>query len=384
MTTSPSLPLTATALDRIARVIADGASVVGLGESTRAAHETFTVRDQLFRRLVREHGFRALAVQDTADAARALHAYVRRDPDGAASAAAALATAWAPWRTTEMAAALDWIRAFNDEHADDPVHIFGVKPPQASPADYDAVLDHVRVTSPQQLAEVTRHLDPIRTAHQVDEHVQRARGLHPGRPFADHADDALAIVERLDDGTVLDRMRLIADFHRCSVAGSGTYAGDAEVWGNTILEQLRRTGQRVAYWDGVAHTCATPAALGLAPERGSRPTVGSVLRHHQGAAYVSVAIGFHHGESGAVTVPPPDPDWIDARLADETARSVWVNLREEGQRPQWRGPARLRVISGVYSTERDAAEHLAVADLPKSFDVLIHINRVSPAQGWAS
>ncbi|MEU1117419.1 MULTISPECIES: hypothetical protein [unclassified Streptomyces] len=31
---------------------------MGLGESTRAAHETFTVRDQLFRRLVREHGFR--------------------------------------------------------------------------------------------------------------------------------------------------------------------------------------------------------------------------------------------------------------------------------------------------------------------------------------
>ncbi|GAA3080809.1 hypothetical protein GCM10020000_78340 [Streptomyces olivoverticillatus] len=116
---------------------------------------------------------------------------------GEGSAESALDGAWRPWRTAEMAAALEWIRAFNEEHPDDPVRIFGVKPMQAQDADYDAVLEHVRESAPERLAEVASHLDPIRTAHRIDEHVQRARGTHPGRPFAEHARDALALIRSL-------------------------------------------------------------------------------------------------------------------------------------------------------------------------------------------
>ena len=182
------------------------------------------MRDQLFRRLVRQHGFRALAVQDDASVGAALDAYVT---DGADTAVSALADAWRPWRTAEMSAALEWIRAFNQDHPDNPVRIFGVKPAQARPADYHAVLEHVGHAAPHRLAELASHLEPIRTAHEIDEHVQRARGMHPGRPFAEHARDALAIVEQLPGFAVLARMRVIVDFHERSVAGRDNYAGDA-------------------------------------------------------------------------------------------------------------------------------------------------------------
>lgn len=44
------------------------------------------------------------------------------------------------------------------------------------------------------------------------------------------------------------------------------------------------------------------------------------------------------------------------------------------------GPAKARVISGVYDLSRDADEYLAVASLADAFDVLIHIRRVTPVR----
>lgn len=383
MTTTAD-PLTKAALDDLADAIAADATVVGLGESTRFAHETFTIRDQLFRRLVRKHGFRILAMQDDASVGQILDAYVT---GGTGTAASALGNAWRPWRTIETAAALDWIRAFNHDHPDDPVRIIGVKSAQVGSADYDAVLEHVGHAAPHLLPELTAHLRPIRTAHEIDEHVQRARGLHPGRPFAEHAREALAIVARLPNGPTADQIRdlmlRIVGYHEHSVAGRGDYAGDAHTWANTIIDHQHRTSLRVAYWDGIAHSAASPTALGLAPDRGPQPTVGSVLRQHYGMRYVSVAIGFHHGDLGVAVVPEPASDWLDARLGADGEPTRWLDVRREVRR-QWDGPAKARVISGVYEPARDAAEHLAVASLAEAFDVLVHVREVSPVHWLAT
>jgi erythromycin esterase len=378
--TTTASPLSQAALGELAGVIAAGAAVAGLGESTRFAHETFDVRDRLLRRLVERHGFRALALQDDAAVGARLNAYVT---GSAGTAESALESAWRPWRTTEMADALGWIRAFNDEHADDPVRVLGVKPAQARPEDYDAVLAHLRRTAPDRLAELAGHLEPIRTAHEIDEHVQRARGLHPGRPFAEHARDAFALLEQVP-GSDLDRMRLIVDFHERSVAGSGDYAGDARSWAETITEHRSRTGHRIAYWDGIAHTSAASTSLGLAPDRGTQATVGSVLRDHYGPAYVSVAIGFHHGDLGVASVPSPAPDWLDAHLTAAGEPARWLDLRTPDLRREWDHPAKARVISGIYDPARDDAEHLAVASASQAFDVLIQVHRVSPVHQLAA
>jgi erythromycin esterase len=375
--TSLAEPLSSAALDQLAEAIAVGATIAGLGESTRFAHQTFAVRDQLFRRLARRHGFQALAVQDDARAAARLDMYVN---GGAGTAAAALADAWHPWRTAEMVAALDWIRSFNHDHRDRSIRIFGVKPAQARPADYDAVLDHVRDAAPRRLAVLAAHLEPIRTAHQTDEHVQRARGIHPGRPFAEHARDALAIVEQLPDQGILPLMRRIVDFHERSVAGRHDYTGDARTWAAAIAGHQRRTGVRVAYWDSIAHTTATPVTLGIAPARGPQPTIGTMLRQQYGHGYVAAAIGFHHGDLGIANVPPPPPDWLDAQVGISAQPALWLDLRSPDLHRHWNAPATVRVISGIYDPVRDALEHLAVDNLPAALDVLVHLREVSPVR----
>lgn len=365
--------LSDTAIDELAATVAEGATIAGMGESTRFGHATFDLRDRILRRLVHDHGFRALAVQDSAGVGADLDAYVL----GEGTAEGALRNAWRPWKTAEMVATLEWIRAYNTGHADDPVRILGVKPVQAQPADYDAVLEAVGDAVPALAA----HLEPIRTAHQVDEHVQRARGIHPGRPFAEDARDALALVASVPDvdADALARMRLIVDFHERSVAGRGSFSSDAEVWAETVIEYQRRHGVRLAYWDGIGHTAATPVGVGLAPGDGADPTIGSVLRGRYGSGYVSLGIGFHHGDLGLAVVPEPSPDWVDAKLGEVDAPAHWLDLRADAAR--WAGPAKLRVISGVYTPERDADEHLAVASLVDAFDVLVQVREES-AVAW--
>ena len=356
----------------------------GIGESTRFAHETFGVRDQLFRRLVQDHGFRALAVQDGAAVAAGLDRYVRF---GSGSAESALQNAWRPWRTAEMAGALEWIRTFNRDHPDDPVRIFGIKPLQAGPR----TTTRSSTMSARQLRDLLEqaasHLDPIRTAHDIDEHVQRAQGIHPGRPFADHARDALALVESLPDPHPTMRRRrhpgadaLIVDFHQRSVAGRGSYAGERG--------RVGRRDRRLPGTYGATHRLLGRhrAHRGCAGHSrpGSRARSASHRRQSAakpiGTRYASVAIGFHHGDLGVAVVPDPAPDLVDAVLGETADRpAYWLDLRTAPV-GRWDDPAKIRVISGVYDPSRDAAEHMAVTSLAAAFDVLVHIRRASPVR----
>ncbi|MFI6958942.1 erythromycin esterase family protein [Nocardia sp. NPDC050408] len=357
------------------------ATVVGLGESTRFSRQTFGLRERVFRVLVEEYGFRTLAVQDGARSGERLDAYVRT---GAGDPESVLAGAWRPTRTAEMAVALEWIREFNQEHPNDPVRILGVEPPRAEPSDYDVVLDYVRQQAPDRLAAIESHLDPIRTAHQIDEHVQRHQGIHPGRPFIDDARDASALFEKLPVTTefenALTHLRLIVEFHEKSVAGQGGFARDERPAANRVIQWQRDTGAKIAYWDGIAHTAALTLGAGPAESSEFRGT-GSYLREHFGARYISVAIGFHHGNLGMAVAPEPLPDLVDSTLGTVDLPAFYIDLHSdapESVRLWLHGPAKLRTISGIYDPAKDATAHTTVRSLVDAFDALVHIRETSP------
>ncbi|MFI6173529.1 erythromycin esterase family protein [Nocardia sp. NPDC051052] len=354
------------------------ATVVGLGESTRFSRQIYGVQERVFRALVERHGFRGLAIQDSARSGERWDRYVR---DGVGDPESVLAGSWRPWRTTETVAALRWIRAFNQAHPDDQVRVFGVQPPSAEPADYDVVLDYVRRVAPDRLAAIEAHLAPIRTAHQMDEHVQRHQGIHPGRPFAEQARAAFDLLESLPATTeyvqVRTHAKLILDFHENSVAGQGGFARDERPSGQRVIDWQRDTGTKIVYWDGIAHTTNLRLGIGTAEFRG----VGAYLHDEFGTGYASVALGFHHGDLGMNTAPDPQPDLLDAMLGSVDLPAYYVDLRDTAPEAvrEWRdGPAKARVISGIYDPAKDAGANISVASLADAFDVLVHIRATSP------
>ncbi|WP_181724921.1 erythromycin esterase family protein [Nocardia gipuzkoensis] len=358
------------------------ASVVGLGESTRFSRQTFGVRERIFRGLVERHGFRALAIQDSARSGERWDRFVTT---GESDPETVLAGAWRPWRTEESVTTLRWIREYNLAHPEDPVRVFGVEPPHAEPSDYDEVLAYVRRAAPDRFAAIEAHLAPIRTAHQVDEHVQRHQGIHPGRPFAEHAEDVLALLAQLPDtkerATAFAHARLILDFHRHSVASQG-FARDERPSAETVLRWRRSTGAKIVYWDGLAHTTNLPIVYDTAEFRGA----GSHLRADLGDGYLSVGIGFHHGDLGVAVAPDPQPDLVDAALGAVDLPAYYVDLHAEAPDPV-RGwldaPAKLRTISGVYDPAADAAANVRLSSLADAFDVLIHVRETTPVH-WLS
>jgi erythromycin esterase len=367
-------------LSALPGIIGD-AAIVGIGETTRAAHEIDHHRLRMFQVMVEELGFRALAIKDGEIIGERLDDLVR---GGGEDPAEALGEAWPPWRTEETVAALEWIRAYNREHPGDPVRIFGTDPAGAQPFQYDAVIDFVRRTAPQRLDEIKAHLAPPRSAHRVDEHIQRFRGVHPGKPFAENARDAHALIASLPEDPerehVLRYAQIIWDHHASSVAAGMDFGVWMRRAADTILRRHRDTGAKIAYWDGIAIT-ANADAMAVAIGTGQRfTTVGGHLREQLGDGYLSMMIGFGQGRIHAgVDVPAPPSDYVETDLA--TGEDFYLDLRSPAPDAvaAWlHGSHKIRLIPGVYDPAEDEQHHVVTPSLAEWFDVIAHVPRISP------
>lgn len=367
-------------LSALPGIIGD-AAIVGIGETTRAAHEIDHHRLRMFQVLVEELGFRALAIKDGAIIAERLDDLVRGSDD---DPVALLGEAWPPWRTEETVAALEWIRSYNREHPDDPVRIFGTDQAGAQSYHYDAVVDYVRRTAPHRLDEIKAHLAPPRSAHRVDEHIQRFNGTHPGRPFAESAGDAYELVASLPEDAERDHVlryaQIIWDHHASSVAGGLDFDAWMEHAAASILRHHRDTGAKIVYWDGIAIT-ANSHAMEVAIGAGQRfTTVGGRLREALGDRYLSMMIGFGEGElHDGVEVPAPPADYVEADLA--TGEPYYLDLRSQApdEVAAWlRGGHKVRVVAGVYDPAEDERHHVVAASFAEWFDVVAFLPRISP------
>ncbi|TDC84899.1 erythromycin esterase family protein [Actinomadura sp. 7K507] len=363
--------------------MASGAAVVGIGESTRAGHEVTALGHRVLRLLAEKLGFRVLAIQDDETVVDRLDAYVRT---GEGDPREALADLWVPWRSREMLGVVEWARSFNRRHPSDPFRMVGLNPPEARPAHYGAVLGHVAAVGGHRLDELRRHYDTIVTAHQVPEHVQKARGTHPGRPFADHARDARDLVASLPHAdAALEAAQLIVDFHSGGFAAGGfDYAATRRRSVAAMTALLEDGATKIAYWEGMSFTANAarlePAAL-LEPFQ----SVGNELRRRLGTGYLSLLIGFGHGDVSGLhpgqRVPPPMAGSADAELAaaGPDLYALDMHAPRPGAVDEWlRGPRGLRIIGGIYDAAADSDHYLAAGRLDEWFDALLHVRAITP------
>lgn len=378
-----------TDLAPLAELVAQ-ARIVGIGESTRAGHEVASLGHRVLRLLVEELGFRTLAFVDDEAAVARVDAYLRA---GVGDPRAALAQLWRPWCDEEMLRVVEWARSFNQRHPEDPVGMVGLEPAAAQPADYRAVLDFVATVDSSPLEELRRHYDTILTAHEVGEHVQRARGTHPGRPFVEHARDAYdvvaALVAGLPDGagksSALDKAQRVVEYHARSFAAGGVDLGAIRRRAVSVLTgMLAERGAKIVYWDGLALTAnASQIKVALLPE--PFDSIGHELRRRLGAGYFSLLIGFGEGDLGDLhagqRVPAPMAGSADAELTAAGPDRYLLDLHAPRSDlvAQWlRGPHRLRIIPGIYDPAADAEHYVTTGGLDEWFDALLHVRTITP------
>jgi erythromycin esterase len=103
-----------------------GATVVGLGEATHSSHDFFALKHRVFRRLVEEQGFRTFALEAPWSTGLRLDDYVLRgegDPRQIMRDEFQRDYLW--WNNTDHLRLLEWMRAYNVRHSDDPVRFMG-------------------------------------------------------------------------------------------------------------------------------------------------------------------------------------------------------------------------------------------------------------------
>ncbi|MGI5165798.1 erythromycin esterase family protein [Spirillospora sp. CA-253888] len=344
------------------------AVVVGLGTTTRGAHELFVLQHRMLAFLVEEMGFRTLALEDDWTSALLLDDHLRT---GEGDLRELLREAWLPWQVEEVLDALAWLRAFNKRHPDDPVRVIGMDFTATRAPAYDLVIGHVREHAPERLDELTALYAPLRPAGGIDEHVAAYLALPDKRPHVERAERAARLVAEVPgDGLAAWYARGIADFHRFHDGPLDLPEVERRM-AETLLWWHRRTGEKIVYWGGVAHTAAGERLVTGPHERRN---TGGLLRRELGSRYLSVALTFDRGTiHGGLAVPPRAAGTADAVLATGPERYL---LDVRGGPLTEPGP--IRVIGPGYRPEEDDDHVMEGGALGTLFDVVAHVREVTP------
>ncbi|GGQ35938.1 hypothetical protein GCM10010266_69040 [Streptomyces griseomycini] len=142
-----------------------------------------------------------------------------------------------------------------------------------------------------------------------------------------------------------------------------------------------RTAEKIVYWGGIAHTAnGNPRTVSPSSPPLTHRNAGSYLREHFGAGYVSIGLTFHHGMAPH-RVPAPPAEFADAVLGRTGLDAYLLNLRADAPVPvrTWLdAPTRTRLIGPHYDPDDDAAHHLSGGSLADWFDVILHVQVVTP------
>jgi erythromycin esterase len=361
------------------------AQVVGLGGSTRGAHELFGIKHRVLRLLVERLGFRSLALEEDWTKVVQLDEYVQT---GAGEPIDLLADARPFWRNREMVGLLRWLRSYNVENPTDPIRLVGVDITSVRSLAYDAVTEYVRGVAPQLLDELEGHYSTLRPSGGIDAHIQWYRSQDDKLGFVERARSAYDLVEQVEDEQSTDRAlalqhaRAIVAFYEYHAYDTLGYA-EGCLAGNTVW-WYEHSGDKIVYWGGIAHTAVgNPRTVSSPP---GPPMVhqnaGAYLRSYFGRSYVSVGLTFDRGSVPFPVLGAP-PEFVESVLAHVDIDAYVLDLR--GPQPssvrRWLdAPATTRLIGPHYDPEDDAAYHMCGGSLADWFDVIIHSQQATPTR----
>lgn len=392
--------------------LAAGARFVLIGEATHGTHEFYAIRAELTKRLIREHGFAAVAAEaDWPDAYR-VNRFVRGEPSIAGPQDALADFERFPrwmWRNTVMRDFVAWLRAHNAGQSD----------PAQRAGFYGLDLYSLETS----IAAVVAYLDKVdpAAARLARAHYGCFDRHHTQNPQAYGYDTMLGVSrgcerEVLEQLTALRRKRFEYLARDGFAAGEEFYCAeqnaavvrDAEHYYRVMFEG------RVSSWNlRDKHMASTLYALAdhLQGQRGEMPrivvwahnshvgdaratemgergewNIGSLVREAHGRNAVLIGFSTHAGSVRAAGAwdGPDEAKQVRPALAgsyEQVFHAVGLPqflllLRDNAALHHLLGLSRLqRAIGVLYLPETERQSHYYFARLPDQFDALVHIDR---------
>ena len=393
------------ALDELAARAAR-ASIVLIGEASHGTKDFYATRADLTRRLIAEHGFRAVTLEaDWPDTFRA-HRYVtgRSDDRDAVTALADFRRfpAWM-WRNETMRDFVDWLAEFNRSRPENnAVGLFGLDlySLYGSIGSVLAYLDHV---DPEAAARARKRYACFE--YFGDDPQGYAIGVMQG--FESCEDEAVAQLVELRRNAMLpldtasgadeeifsaeQNARLIVNAERYYRA---MYRGRESTWNlrdRHMVDTLDALRARIAgASDGTvvwAHNSHLGDARATEMSRRREVNVGQLVRERYGRDVFSIGFSTYDGTVTAASDwdAPVERKRVRPGLAGSYERTFhesgrdrfWLDLGDRDVATALRGALLQRAIGVIYRPDTERWSHYFHARLPEQFDAMIHLDNTT-------
>jgi erythromycin esterase-like protein len=419
------IPLTgaSTDYDPLLDLIGDARFVL-LGEASHGTHEFYRERAEITKRLIREKGFNAVAVEaDWPDAFR-VNRHVRGEGDDATARDALSGFKRFPtwmWRNTDVVAFVDWLRAHNaPKEPSRHVGFYGLDLYSLFTS-IEAVLGYLDKVDPEAARRARYRYgcfedfgeDSQAYGYAASFDLERSCEEHTVRQLVEMRRAAAEYVRR--DGRVAADEFFAAEQNARLIRNAEAYyrsmfRGRVSSWNlrdrhmaetlEALVAHIGNQGReaKVVVW---AHNSHLGDARATAMGRAGELNVGQLARERFGRE--AVLIGFTTYE-GTVTasadwdeaaerkrVRPALPDSYEALLHDVGIPRFILPLRHDGDVAAALGEPRLeRAIGVIYRPETERVSHYFDASLANQFDAVLHFDAtraVEPLEltaGWTT
>jgi erythromycin esterase len=351
----------------LAPVVAS-ARVVGLGECTHGTHEVFQLKHRLLEYLVTQHGFTTLALEVDYGWGEILNEYIQTGVGD--SLAVHQAAGFHIWDTTEFWDLVEWMRAYNQQHA---VKIRYVGIDMQDPTPNLLRLEHFATQRADTVLQ--RQVRNLRTYYSTSNQASDATKQRLVR-LADE------LVQRLQAMAAPAAMQQHAQVLRQRAAKMDFWGRDQAMAANVAWVLRQEPAAKVVVWAHNEHIRRDDDQLRM----------GQCLSKQLGPAYVAVGFATGHGTASvfnpdgsarALVLAPPLPNSFETWLDQATLPNYFFHLRSAATADKWLTTR--RKFRTIGETERPGGangQFWWYPPLPKAFDALFYLHETSASQPY--
>ena len=394
---------------------AEGKQVVLLGEASHGTHEFYRVRAEITKRLIREQGFNAVAVEADWPDAHRINTYVRgtgHDSEAVEALGGFLRFPQWMWRNTDVLDFIGWLRSWNDSVTD---HERKGMPGAGMAVGFYGLDLYSLNASRRAVVESLGKIDPA-AARRVAEHyacfdhydndTQRYGLLAGSGVTEDCKKQVAAVLVELhgrreayigrDGAKAADEFfdadqnaRLVHDaeeYYRTMIHHevSSWNLRDRHMM-QTLLQLMHHLKQtylrsKVVVWAHNSHLGnASATSMGSRGEF----NIGQLVKEHYGEESLSVGFTTHHGTVTASSdwdgpaerkrVRPSLPGSYEELFHGTGLGSFWLDCHADPEvAALLRQPRLERAIGVIYRPDTERQSHYFHSSLPDQFDGILH------------